>query len=72
MGYLEWYFLLIIGFLMSCSTLSEDVIINDKDLLNIDSLINDQVKYIDNNVCQNTDIVGIPASYHIEQHTSQT
>ena len=50
MGYLEWYFLLIIGFLMSCSTLSEDVIINDKDLLNIDSLINDQVKYIDNNV----------------------
>ena len=50
MGYLKWKSLIIIGFLMSCTTLSENVINKDESLLKIDSIIYEEVKYIDNNV----------------------
>ena len=35
---------------MSCYNISEDIIINDKFILSINNIINEQVKYIDNNV----------------------
>jgi hypothetical protein len=50
MGILKWNCFIVIGFIMSCANLPENSINKDIGILNIDSILNEEVSYIDNNV----------------------